>query len=81
LFHHGDETWVDFENPRFTIWVGADARRPTPPTQLIDAKKVMFWMCFTAIGIVNMVMLPPGETFDPSFLVDIILDSLKKKLG
>jgi hypothetical protein len=40
----------------------------------------MFWVCFTGIGIVDMVMLPPGETFDHSFFVDIVLGSLKKKL-
>jgi hypothetical protein len=26
-------------------------------------------------------MLPPGETFDQSFFVDIVLNSLKKKLA
>jgi hypothetical protein len=39
----------------------------------------MFWVCFTALGIVDPVMLPPGEMFDRSFFVDIVLDSLKKK--
>jgi hypothetical protein len=38
----------------------------------------MFWVYFTAIGVVDIVMLPPGETFDRSFFV---LDSLKKKLA
>jgi hypothetical protein len=38
----------------------------------------MFWVCFTSSGIVDIVMLPPGETFDGLFFVDIVLDSLKK---
>jgi hypothetical protein len=38
-------------------------------------------VCFTPIGIVDIVMLPPGETFDRSFFVDIVLDSLKKKFA
>jgi hypothetical protein len=41
----------------------------------------MFWVCFTPIGIVDLVMLPPGEMFDRSFFVDIVLDSLKKKFA
>jgi hypothetical protein len=41
----------------------------------------MFWTYFTPIGIVDIVMLPPGETFDQSFFLDIVLDSLKKKLA
>jgi hypothetical protein len=28
----------------------------------------VFWVSFTAIGIVDIVMLPPGETFDRFFL-------------
>jgi hypothetical protein len=61
------------------MWVGADVKCPTRPKQLISAKKIMFWVCFALIGIADIVMLPPGETFDRSFFVDIILDSLKKK--
>jgi hypothetical protein len=76
-----DETWVYFENPRSAICVGADVRRPTRPKQLIAAKKVMFWVCFTPIGIVDIIMLPPGETFDRFFFMGIVLDSLKKKLA
>jgi hypothetical protein len=41
----------------------------------------MFWVYVTPVGIVNIVMLPPGETFDLSFLVDIVADSLKKNLA
>jgi hypothetical protein len=44
------------------------------------AKNVMFWVCFTATGIVDVVTSPPGEMFDRCFLVDIALDGLKKKL-
>jgi hypothetical protein len=39
-----------------------------------------FWVWFTLIGIVDIFMLPPGGLFDRLFLVDIVLDSLKKKL-
>jgi hypothetical protein len=79
--HQGDETWVAFENPRSTMWLCAEVRRPTQPKQLICAKKVMFWVCFTPIGIVEILMLPPGEADDSSFFVNIVLNSLKKKLA
>jgi hypothetical protein len=39
----------------------------------------MFWLCFIPIGIVDIVILPLGETLDRSFFVEIVLDSLKKK--
>jgi hypothetical protein len=39
----------------------------------------MFWVCFTPTEIVDIVMLPPGEIFDGSFVVNIVLDSLKKE--
>jgi hypothetical protein len=29
--HHGNETWVSFENQRSAIWVTAEVRRPTRP--------------------------------------------------
>jgi hypothetical protein len=77
----GNETEVHFEKSRSAMWVGADIRRPTRPKQLIGAKKVMFWVCFTPIRIVDIVMLPPGETFDQSFFVDIVLDNLKKEFA
>jgi hypothetical protein len=75
-----DETWVCFENPRSVMLVGADVRSPIRHSQLIGAKKIMFSVCFTRIGIVDIVMLSLGETFDWFFFVDIVLDSLKKKL-
>jgi hypothetical protein len=34
----GTETWVYFENPGFTIWVGADIRRPIRPKQPMGAR-------------------------------------------
>jgi hypothetical protein len=40
----------------------------------------MFWVCFTPIGIVDIVILPPEEAFDQSFFVNIVLCSLKRKL-
>jgi hypothetical protein len=75
------ETWARFENQKSTGWAGADIRCPTRPKQLIGAKKVMFWVRFTPIGIVDIVVLPPGETFDLFFFVDIVLDSLTKKFA
>jgi hypothetical protein len=57
------------------MWVGADVKCPTRPKQLIGAKTLMFWVCFTPIGIVAIAVLPPGETFDRSFCVGIVLDS------
>jgi hypothetical protein len=42
----GDEIWVCFENPGSAMWVCADVRRPTRPKQLIEAKKIMIWVCF-----------------------------------
>jgi hypothetical protein len=62
------------------MWVGADSRVPIQLKRLIAAKNVMFWVCFTPIRIVDILMMPPGETFDQSFFVDIVLDSLMKKL-
>jgi hypothetical protein len=41
----------------------------------------MFLVCFTSIGIVDIVILPPGETLDRFFFVDIVLDSVKKKIA
>jgi hypothetical protein len=61
------------------MWVGTGIRRPTRLKQLIGAGKIMFWVCFASIGIVEIVILPPGETSDRSFFVYIFLDSLKKK--
>jgi hypothetical protein len=77
----GDETWVDFEKFEIHIWVNADIRRQTLPKRLIGAKKVMFWVYFTRIGAIDIVTLPPGETVSQSLFVDIVLDSLKKKLS
>jgi hypothetical protein len=51
-----DKTWVYFENLRPEILIGADVRRQTRPKQLIVAKKVKFWVCFTPIGMVDMTM-------------------------
>jgi hypothetical protein len=76
-----DEPCALFEKSRFGVWVGADVRRPTRLKQPIAATKIMFWVRFTPIGIVDIVMLPPAETFDRSFLVEIAMDSLKKKLA
>jgi hypothetical protein len=61
--------------------VAANVRRPTWPKKLIGAKKIMFWVYFTPIGIFDIIMLPPGKTFEPSFFLDIVLDSLKKRLA
>jgi hypothetical protein len=77
----GDATWVYVENPRSVMWVSGDVRRPTQPKQLIGAKEVMFWVCFTSIGIVDIVRFPPGETFNRYFFMDVVLDSLTKKLA
>jgi hypothetical protein len=76
----GDETCAYFESPRSAMWVVADGKRPTPPKQLIGAKKAMFWVYFTRIRIVDIVRFPPGEMFDQSFVLDIVLHSLKKEL-
>jgi hypothetical protein len=54
--------------------------KPVRTKQLIGAKKIMLWVCFTPIGIVDIVMLPTREMFDRSFSVHIVLDSLKKKV-
>jgi hypothetical protein len=77
----GDETSVYFENQRSVILVGADVRRRTRPKPHVGAKTLMFWVCFTPIGILDIGMLPAGETFGRSFLVDIVSDSLKKKVA
>jgi hypothetical protein len=39
------------------------------PKQLIGAKTVMVWIYYTLIESVDVVMLPPGETFDQSFFL------------
>jgi hypothetical protein len=59
--------------------VVTDGRRRTQPKNLVAAKKVALWVCFTCVEIVDIVLLPPRETFDRSFFMDIVLDSLKKK--
>jgi hypothetical protein len=58
-----------------------DRRRPIQAKRLIGARKVMFWVYFTPIEIVVIVMVPQREMFDRSFFVGIVLDSLKKKLA
>jgi hypothetical protein len=45
----------------------------------LSVQRILFWVCFTSIGMVNILMLPPRETFDLFFFVGIVLDSLKKK--
>jgi hypothetical protein len=56
-------------------------RCSTQSKEPIGANKATFWACFTPIGVVDVVMLPPGETFDRSFFVDNFLEILKKKLA
>jgi hypothetical protein len=58
----------------------AGLRRPTRPRSLTCVTTVMFWRCFTPIGIIHVVILPPGETFDRSLFMNIVMDGLKKKL-
>jgi hypothetical protein len=76
-----DETWVYIEDPRSAMRANADVRRATRPNQPIGAKTVVFWVCFTPITIVYIIVLPPGDTFGRSLFVDIVLDSLKKNLA
>jgi hypothetical protein len=63
------------------MWVGSGVRRPTRRKQPIGAKQIMFSVCFISIGIVDIVILPPDETFDRSFFVDIVLGSSNKKFA
>jgi hypothetical protein len=54
----GDETWVSFENPRSAMLVGAEVKHPVRPKQHIDAKNGVFSVCFTPIGIVDIIIFP-----------------------
>jgi hypothetical protein len=47
---------------------------------LISATRVMFWVCSTVIGIVDIVMFQLEEIFDRPFFMDIVLYNLKKKI-
>jgi hypothetical protein len=38
-------------------------------------------VCFTSIEIADIIMLPPGETPERFFFLDIVIDSLKKELA
>jgi hypothetical protein len=45
----GDETWVRYDNPRFSIWVDVDVERPTHVRTSIGAKKIDDLGLFLAI--------------------------------
>jgi histone-lysine N-methyltransferase SETMAR len=69
----GDETWVYMDNPRVSMWTGADVARPTVPRRTIGTKKCMFWIEFSRSGIGTVVILPPGQSFNRDFFLDNVL--------
>jgi histone-lysine N-methyltransferase SETMAR len=72
----GDETWVYLDNPRTSMWIGADVERPTRTRRSVASPKRMFWVEFSRTGIGAVVMLPPGESFNKAFFTESILPSI-----
>jgi len=70
----GDETWIYLDNPRNSMWGGADVERPTRIRRTIGAKKVMFWIDFSMRGRWTVVMLPPGQSFNSDFFKHEVIE-------
>jgi histone-lysine N-methyltransferase SETMAR len=72
----GDETWVYFENPRTSMWIGADVARPTRVRRTVGSTKRMFWIDFSRTGIGAVVMLPAQQSFNKEFFDSAVLGSI-----
>jgi hypothetical protein len=72
----GDETWVYLDNPRPSMWIGADAARPTRVPRTVASKKRMFWTDFFPTGIGAVDMLPAGQSFNMDFFIGTMLPSI-----
>jgi histone-lysine N-methyltransferase SETMAR len=72
----GDETWVYFDNPRVSMWIGADVARPTRVRRTVASTKRMFWVDFSRTGIGAVVMLPAGQSFNKDFFTGTVLPAI-----
>jgi hypothetical protein len=68
-----DETWLYFDNPRMSMWIGADVAKPILPRHTIGTAKCMFWILFSRAGIGAVAILPPGQSFNQDFFIDNVL--------
>jgi hypothetical protein len=63
------------------MWLRAGVERPTRAKVALGARKIMLWRCFCLSRIVDIVMLPAGETLSRDLLLVIVLSSLARKVS
>jgi hypothetical protein len=56
-----DETWRYLDNPRTSLWIGADVTNSIRVRRTVAAKKHMCWIEFSRTGIGAVVMLPAQQ--------------------
>jgi len=64
----GDESWIYFDNPQDSIWIGKDEEVPTRMTRSIGSKKLMISVIWSENGIKSISMLPNNVTFNKRIL-------------
>jgi hypothetical protein len=68
-----DELWIYLDNPRTSMWIGAEVTRPTRVRRTVDSRKRMFWIDFSRTGIGAVVMLPAQQSFNKNFFAGTVL--------
>jgi histone-lysine N-methyltransferase SETMAR len=69
----GDEIWIYLDNPRTSMWIGADVPRPTRVRRTVFSMKRMFWIDFSRTGIGAVVMLPAQQSFNKDFFTGTVV--------
>ena len=64
----GDESWIYFDNPQDSIWIGKDEELPTRVRRSIRSKKLMISVIWSENGIKSISMLPNNVTFNKRIL-------------
>ena len=77
----GDETWVYFDNPPSTEWVGPGGS-PTKRCKIgITNRKLMMTVFFSGAGMELVDYLPEGKTIDSEYFCSVVLTTLKDNIS
>jgi hypothetical protein len=75
--HTGNETWLYLDNPRTSMWIGANVATPAGVRRTVTSKKRMFWIEFSRTDIDAGIMLPAGQSSNKDFFIDTVPPSIQ----
>ena len=76
----GDESWIYYDNPNESMWIGKEEKIPTRIRRSIGSKKIMVNVIWSESGMKSITKVPPDVSFNKVFFIETVLDDIRRNL-